>query len=257
MGILSTESNFRKDLMSNSRIMTKTFFISLILIILPQFSSASVILVGTRVIYPENEKYVNLNFRSSDRVPSIIDVWVSKSISSTENNNDAPFIVTPPIFRIDPNKGQVAKLIYNGQELPKDRESVFYLNFVQLPATDKDANKILVTFKSSVKVFYRPNGLKEKSENISSHIEFNVDELRNGFLNISNNSEYNLTINRISLKSNGKNLLTLVGDDINMISPFSNLEIKVKPVKNVSNIDVYIDMINDLGGISTFKIASK
>lgn len=222
--------------------------------ILTPKSHASVILIGTRVIYPENKKFVSLNFRSSDRVPSIIDMWVSKSPISTADNNDSPFIMTPAVFRIDPNQGQTIKLIYAGDQLVTDRESVFYLNFVQLPATEKNINKLLITYKSTVKIFYRPNNLKQSPDNIFSFIEMDTSRLNSGVITLVNNSEYHVTPTRIQLERNGKNILSVSGDDLNMIAPFSRMELRVPTISNVSGISTLLESINDLGGISTYKI---
>lgn len=224
------------------------------LVILTQLSYASVILIGTRVIYPEGKEFVSLNFRSSDRVPSVMDTWVSKAAISTASNNDAPFIITPSIFRIDPNQGQTVKLIYTGDKLVSDRESVFYLNFVQLPATEKNVNKLLITYKSTVKIFYRPDGLKQSIENIPSFLDVDVSKLNSGVLTVLNNSEYYVTPTNIKLERGSKNILTVSGDNLDMIAPFSRMEIKVPAVNNVSGISSSISLINDLGGISTYRI---
>ncbi|EKT65563.1 molecular chaperone [Providencia burhodogranariea] len=226
------------------------------LVILTQLSHASVILIGTRVIYPEDKKFVNLNFRSSDRVPSVIDAWVSNTPISASSNNDAPFIITPSIFRIDPSQGQSVKLIYTGDRLIRDRESVFYLNFVQLPATEKNVNKLLITYKSTVKIFYRPNSLKQNIDNISSFLELDLSKLNSGIVTILNNSEYHITPTNISLEKNNNKIISVSDENLNMIPPFSHEDIKVPAVNNMSGISSYISLINDLGGISTYRITS-
>lgn len=219
-----------------------------------QLSHASVVLLGTRVIYPEGKKFVNLNFSSSDHVPSIIDLWVSKSAVSSSKNSDAPFVVTPSIFRIDPNTGQSVKLIYTEDKLPSDRESVFYLNFLQLPATDKDINKLIITYKSTVKIFYRPSDLKQNIDDVSSFLAMDLSKLSSGGITISNNSEFHVTLSNITLEQNGKKILSLPSDDLGMIAPFSHLQVKVHPIHNINGITSYLSLINDLGGISTYKI---
>lgn len=231
------------------RILFSVFFLGM----LTQLSYASVIMIGTRVIYPQDKQFVSLNFRSSDRVPSVIDMWVSKDAVSTASKNDAPFIITPSIFRIDPNQGQTVKLVYTGDKIVSDRESVFYLNFVQMPATEKNINKLLITYKSTVKIFYRPAELKQDIDNISSFLEVDVSKLHSGVITVLNNSEYHVTPTEVTLERNGKNILSVSGERLTMISPFSHKEIKVTPVNNVSGVSSSISLINDLGGISIYK----
>ncbi|MCC3263204.1 fimbria/pilus periplasmic chaperone, partial [Paenibacillus polymyxa] len=80
---------------------------------------------------------------------------------STPENADAPFVASPQIFRMAPHSGQMVRLSFVGQPLARDRESLFYLNFLQVPAvrqTDSDKNKLLLVVTNRLKVFYRPAG---------------------------------------------------------------------------------------------------
>lgn len=224
------------------------------LLLLLSFSTySSVTLMGTRVIYPENAKYVNLQFRSPDDVPSIMEVWVSKqdNATATSKEADAPFITTPQVFRIDPNKGQSVKLTYTGANLPTDRESVFYLNFLQIPAIKKGnqkANKLVITYRSTVKVFYRPAGLKNAPNDVISQLKVDASRLSSGKLTINNPTEYYVSLDSIDIKNQNKTLATALGKNTGMIAPFSQQQISIKPVRNASSINIKI--VNDLGGIS-------
>ncbi|MEI3973708.1 fimbria/pilus periplasmic chaperone [Klebsiella pneumoniae] len=40
---------------------------------------------------------------------------------------NVPFIITPLIFRIEPHTGQTLRIMYTGEALPNDRESIFWL----------------------------------------------------------------------------------------------------------------------------------
>jgi fimbrial chaperone protein len=224
-------------------------------------AQASVTLIGTRVIYPAEAKFVNLNFRSPDAVPSIIEVWTSlkNSASSTSQNGDGPFVVMPQVFRIDPKKGQTAKLTFTGAHVPQDRESVFYLNFVQLPAVKKDeqnANKLMVTYKSTMKIFYRPTTLTGDPNKVVSQLKIDLAALSAGSITVVNPSEYHVTISRLEIKQNGKHILSVSGNDLEMIAPFSQIRIPVKSSKiNASSAVASIQIINDLGGISKAEIS--
>ena len=90
-------------------------------------------------------------------------IWLDiNNPKSTPENADAPFVASPQIFRMNPHSGQMVRLSFVGQPLPRDRESLFYLNFLQVPAvrqTDSDKNKLLLVVTNRLKVFYRPAGL--------------------------------------------------------------------------------------------------
>ena len=241
-------------LISTTKNALSSFFLIIICI---QACCASVTLVGTRVIYPSNKQSVSLNFRSSDNVPSVIDLWVSKSAVSSSQSSDSPFVITPSVFRIDPNKGQSTKLIYTGGNLPNDRESVFYLNFVQLPASDKRANKLLVTYKSTVKIFYRPENLKQSIDDIDSYLSVDINKINSGVLTVYNDSEFYVTPTQLNIEKNGRTVLNVPDSQLNMLPPFSHQDIKIKPLTGPSGIEPKISIINDLGGVSTYKLSIK
>ncbi|WP_251268238.1 fimbria/pilus periplasmic chaperone, partial [Enterobacter hormaechei] len=80
--------------------------------------------------------------------------WVE---NYAENNKSrVPFIVTPPLFRLDPEQQNVLRIYYIGGTLPTDRESVFWLNVKSIAPTKQDeVNKLQVNIKSKFKIFYR------------------------------------------------------------------------------------------------------
>lgn len=128
---------------------------------------ASVVMVGTRVIYPASLKERVLSFTNQDNYPNLVQVWVDRGNEfSDSESEDSPFIVHPPVFRMEPQAGQIARLTYVGEALPQDRESLFFLNFLQIPAmkaSDMEANKLVLTVRSRMKIFYRPASLSNES----------------------------------------------------------------------------------------------
>jgi len=49
-------------------------------------------------------------------------VWVDRFGETPESANEpVPFLVTPPIFRMEPNEGQSIRLLYTREALPQDR----------------------------------------------------------------------------------------------------------------------------------------
>ncbi len=45
-----------------------------------------------------------------------------------------PFMPTPQTFRMEAAAGQALRLLYTGDNLPQDRESVFWFSFSRLPS---------------------------------------------------------------------------------------------------------------------------
>ncbi|MEI2628525.1 molecular chaperone [Erwinia aphidicola] len=131
------------------------------LISLPSF--ASVVIGGTRVIYPAGQKEVTVKLDNVGKSPVLIQSWIDNGDAEAKPDNiSVPFILTPPINRIEAKKGQTLRLSYSGTPLPANKESVFYLNVLEIPAKDKALqaeNLLQMAFRSRIKLFFRPAGL--------------------------------------------------------------------------------------------------
>lgn len=77
-------------------------------------------------------------------------------MGKSPDTSTAPFIVTPPINRVDPGKGQTLQISFTGKQLPSDKESVFWLNVLEVPARNsakKDDNFLQIAFRTRIKLF--------------------------------------------------------------------------------------------------------
>ncbi|EHH6605186.1 molecular chaperone [Escherichia coli] len=75
-----------------------------------------------------------------------------------------PFIVTPPLTRLEAGQNLQLRIRRNGQPLPLDRESVFFISMKSLPAQSQnsDSGQMVMTVISNIKLFYRPQGLAKQ-----------------------------------------------------------------------------------------------
>lgn len=215
-------------------------------------AQASVVMTGTRVIFPagQNEKTVHLQNKDSN--PNIVQVWLDNGDeSSTPDTANAPIMASPQIFKTAPNQGQMVRLIFTEDKsaLPQDRESIFYMNFSEIPATkstDADKNKLMVVFKNRVKVLYRPERLAYPSHEMGKHIQYQwVGNGANSKIQLHNNSPYYASFADLSITSAGKN--TVVQKN-KMIAPFSSAEWPVSMQNiNTANAKISLNLINDYG----------
>lgn len=149
--------------------------ITLLLISGFHYSSADAagIQVGrTRIIYDANKKEVALPLTNTEReLPWLIQAWADNGDGKTR----APFIVTPPLFRLDPLKEQSLRITWTGTPLPEDRESLFYLNVRTIPAMAKeDTNKnvLRLIYKTRLKLFWRPKGISGTTKEACKTLAF-------------------------------------------------------------------------------------
>lgn len=62
-------------------------------------AQASVVMTGNRVVYPAQNKEVNIQLTNHDDFPNVIQVWMdSGNEDSTPETGQAPFIITPPFL---------------------------------------------------------------------------------------------------------------------------------------------------------------
>ena len=122
---------------------------------------AGIVVGGTRVIYDASKKETSLNLTNPDKTPYLIQSWIN---SSDGSNNKAPFVITPPLFRLDGDQQNVLRIVQAGN-LPQDHESMYWLNVKSIPSTGKSItqNTLQIAVKTTIKLIYRPTGLKGNS----------------------------------------------------------------------------------------------
>jgi fimbrial chaperone protein len=160
---------------------------------------ASVVMPNTRVIYNGGAAEQSIQFTNEGSSPSVMQVWTDTGDTrSTPKTADAPFLVSPPFFRIEPKAGQTVRLVFTGKDLPQDRESVFYLNTLEIPSMSNayaDQNQLMVIMRNRVKLFYRPAGIEGSPQKAAEKLTFRLVS-EGGALRVaaSNGSNYHLSL---------------------------------------------------------------
>ncbi|HEN3323592.1 TPA: molecular chaperone [Yersinia enterocolitica] len=225
--------------------------ITLLILMGISFANASVVMSGSRIIYSAGEKEHSIQLTNNDNFPNAIQVWLdSGDAQSTPETGKAPFIVTPPFFRIEANAGQTLRLKYTGSGLPTDRESVFYLNFLQVPPVNKAEknNKMLVLMRNRIKVFYRPENIAGRVDQVSSALTFNVRQQgKDVVVTGKNPTGFYATIASGEVVGGGKKLKM----KSEMIPPMSQAQWVIPNSSVPSNAIVNFLLVNDFGGQDT------
>lgn len=193
------------------------------------------ILVGrTRVIYNADKKEASLPLsNNSSTNPYLIQSW----IENLDGKTRAPFVVTPPLFRLNAKEENNLRITYTGKELSQDKESVFYINVRAIPSTPKnDVNELKLVVKTRIKLFYRPEKIAGNASDARKSLKFSRE---NGQLHITNPSSYYVVLSYLMV---GNSLLK----DIDMIAPGSQFTVKL-PDNNSGNT-IEWRAINDYGG---------
>ena len=95
------------------------------LLLVAATAHAGVIINGTRLVYQGDKKESSLGLSNPDATDYLVQSWVD---SGGKNLAKAPFLITPPLFRLDAKEDNVLRVVRTGGNLPEDRESLYWLN---------------------------------------------------------------------------------------------------------------------------------
>jgi chaperone protein EcpD len=164
---------------------------------------ASVVVAGTRVIYPAGEQEVTLKLSNAGKSPALVQVWLDEGDPKTDPSLlNLPFMLTPALARIDPGKAQTIRIVYTGEPMPPDRESLLWFNLLDVPPSPAEAvtgpNYVQLAFRTRLKFLFRPAALAKEAGRADEaphklvwHI---VREGDRASLRVSNPSRYYVTI---------------------------------------------------------------
>ena len=214
--------------------------------------SAAMTISGTRIIFPGGQKEVSVRTNNKGDHPPLVQVWVDDGKSTGDvNNMKVPFIVTPPIYRVEPGKGQTVRVIYNGMPLPQDRESLYWFNMLEIPPVQainsENKNRLELAFRTRIKIIYRPSSLGYsgvgKLDNVAWQL---IDKPQYGRgVKVSNPTAYYMNFDGGEFKANGK----IWKIDLDMLAPLETKEFYAKPAMPVGSpvSDATFRIINDYG----------
>ncbi|EOC5773664.1 molecular chaperone [Cronobacter sakazakii] len=212
----------------------KTTLAILALVSVMSAAKAGVIIGGTRVIYDGNKKESSLSVNNPDSVPYLIQSWVESPDGGAEK---VPFIITPPLYRLDKGQQNVMRIVRAGA-LAEDKESLFWLNIKSIPSAERRDNTLQIAVKTRIKLIYRPAALKKTTP------EEQVDRLQwrvsGNVIQVTNPSQYYMNFNEI--KIDGSEV-----DDVTYVAPGATAHFNLP--KNVSHGSLTFKLINDYGGV--------
>ncbi len=217
------------------------------------YAVAAVVVDGTRVVYPAAKREVTINIRNPGATPSLVQAWLDAGDPRVKpGESKAPFVLTPPLFRLDSTKVQSVRLVYTHDALPQDRESLFWLNVLDIPpraAANSDApNQLELAFKHRMKVFFRPVGLTGSAADAPARLTWKLLSKDGKLVGIeaSNPTAYHVSLIQVIATAGGQPV-TLKAD---MVDPFTSRSFDLPdPVAApTGSIALEYWFVNDYGG---------
>ena len=221
-------------------------------------ANASVLIAGTRVVFPAEDGEVTVRLSNDNNHPALVEAWIDNGDpKSTPDKVNVPFLITPPLFRMEAHKDQNLRIIATPAQLPADRESLFWLNVLEIPPkpTAEEAggqNILQFAIRSRLKLFYRPAHLPGDAQTAPGQVTWKAVADGQGYaLEVRNPTPYHVTIIKLSLDVDGKSFSA----DSGMVDPFSSQRLKVKDLTTMpaTGTSVAYEIVNDYGATATFK----
>ena len=148
----------------------------------------------------------------------------------------APFVITPPLYRLDHGQQNVERIIMAGA-LPQDKESLYWLNIKSIPSAPRKDNTLQIAIKTRIKLIYRPAALKGTApEEVADKLTWSV---AGNQLQVTNPTNYVMNFNEVTV--NGKKL-----DDVTFVMPGSSARFNLP--QGVHGGAMTFTIINDYGG---------
>ncbi|EAO9968738.1 molecular chaperone [Salmonella enterica] len=184
---------------------------------------SGVSLGATRVIYPSDSKGVTLSVDNKAGNPFLI-----KSVVLDESTKKAaPFVVTPPLFRLDGGRRNAIKITRTGGDYPADRESLNWLCVQSIPpepdaAWDegkkegggaKASVSVQLSLNSCIKLLVRPDAVQGNPVDVADKVSWTI---KGKDITASNPTPFYMNVSRATVNGRKLNM------ERSYIPPFSD-----------------------------------
>lgn len=253
----------------NKMTLSKIFLTTLLLLTMNSVH-ASVQIMATRIIFDEKDKEETIRVNNMGTTPSLTQVWLESDSNHNIDNTvkqDLPFVINPPVSRINVGKGKTFRVFATDvarNTYAQDRETLLWLNILDIPPVDdnhnpgeleykeemkndnenKDRNLLSFAFKTKLKFFYRPDGLKSDPISAADQVVWSANKVGNKIhIKGNNKNAYHVSMAKLTLAT-GSEDQELPGD---MIKPFSSNDFVFDAFGQAKKFKLTYTYITDLG----------
>lgn len=214
---------------------------------------AAISLNGTRIVYPVKSRFADITAENAGKEASQMLAWIDDGdIASTPDTATAPFLLIPAVSVVRPGRKQTLRIVYNGGPLPVDRETVYYLNLIELPpksSGNRSAPEMKVAVRTRIKIFMRPADLDVEPLAASKKLAWAMESRPGGpVFTAKNTSPYFVSMASVKLVRGGAAIADLGSG---MVPPWGGLEFRPDPKYDPSDLAgsaVQYIYVNDNGG---------
>ncbi|KQB51829.1 hypothetical protein AQS70_04435 [Pseudomonas endophytica] len=201
-----------------------------------QSAAAGVMPEKTRLIFHEGQSHRSLMLANTNAYPVVVQTWVDNGEGNQAPENAVSTMVAlPSVFRLQAGAIQGLRIVQDASSLPKDRESVSWLNIYEIPPTKAVApliaTQVAVAMNTQMKVFYRPANLPIPPEKMAASLTFSLKQQAGGWVLICHNpSPYHASFSSLRLVAQGHDYAKAKTQDM-MTPPLSE---KTYPLESIN-----------------------
>jgi len=231
---------------------------ALVLSLITMPARAGVLAAATRVIYAQGEVEQSLMLANTNAYPVVVQTWVDRG----EANPDvlAPFVSLPSVFHLPPKAVQGLRiLLADAQTLPRDRESVFWLNLHEIPPTlnasaRASRDTLALAMNTQLKIFYRPADLPKPD--VAAQLRFTLMHSDGTwFVACDNPTPYHASFTSLSVVD-GEDITPVQSEMDMMTVPFAQRRYALGGRAPAGNVLRYM-LVDDAGFPQSFEAALK
>ncbi len=219
-------------------------FLASVLLLSSTLAHAGTQLGATRIVLAAPASEASIPVKNTTTSDVMIQSWIEAGENDT---SDVPLAVTPALSRLGGSKQQMLRIFYQGQGLPTDRESVFWLAVQEIPQKSQEENVLQIAVRQRIKLFYRPAGLVGTAEAAATGLHWQlVEQAGRAALQVRNPSAYHVSLAGAALRDGGRDYAA----ETDMVAPGAT---RVFPLKDAAgrpsaNATVVYQVVNDYGG---------
>ncbi|WP_426617135.1 fimbrial biogenesis chaperone [Raoultella sp. R2A007] len=180
---------------------------------------AATTISSTRVIYPQSEREVTVQISNQGKEPVLLQSWIDDGHADVSPDlMKVPFVLTPPVNRIDSGKSQSVRIRYTGSGLAADRESLLWFNALEVPPKlkgEESKSFLQMAFRTRIKLLFRPAGLQGTPEAAASTLRWKSSGNR---LTATNDTPWNINLVDVETTLDGRRVVT----EADTVPPFSH-----------------------------------
>jgi P pilus assembly chaperone PapD len=123
----------------------------------------AVSLTGTRLIFNGRFSETSIVVTNHSAHQTLIQAWLTDARDEEGNpgqtRSDLPFVLTPHLSQLDGHGRQTLRVLYQGEGMPRDKESLLHLYVLEIPRREQGKNQLSIAVRRRINVFYRPDRL--------------------------------------------------------------------------------------------------